>query len=472
MKWIGQHIWDFISRFRSDVYLEDLSTTTDTSVLVVDSNNKVCKNTTTLGGDITGVTLTSDSGSASDSTGNADLTIAGGNAIGTTATGSTVTINHTDTSSQSTVNNSGSAVIQDVTLDNYGHVTGLASATLNNLAFSGSTANGVLTYGGSAQIDVESNLTFTGSTMTIGDGGTGASQVEVKPNASGGGGRLYFVSGNATDGQTNASGGHVFSYSGRPTGNGAFGQYAWHGGTIGACGTTLRSSALWMALIGTATTTDFTLYSHQDSGDKLDISVATNGATTITTTDDDAAAANLQITADGTAELAGTTVTLDSAGAVTFERGSSTVEVPDVAGTLQVVDLVKYLLPSDFMVNDAAFVRGYQYAADDGDPYGGTWQDPGLQAWGWYQIPKGFKITHMYARGNSTHASTDCSIYQLDPEDGTRGSALASGVWGTNRSLSTAITSADDAVALVVLTPEALTATAIIFSVMLTLAEV
>ena len=45
MKWIGQHIWDFISRFRSDVYLEDLSTTTDTSVLVVDSNIKVCKNT-------------------------------------------------------------------------------------------------------------------------------------------------------------------------------------------------------------------------------------------------------------------------------------------------------------------------------------------------------------------------------------------------------------------------------------------
>ena len=55
MKWIGQHIWDFYSRFRNDVYLESLTTTTDTSVLVVDSNNKVCKNTTTLGGDITEV---------------------------------------------------------------------------------------------------------------------------------------------------------------------------------------------------------------------------------------------------------------------------------------------------------------------------------------------------------------------------------------------------------------------------------
>ena len=55
MKWIGQHIWDFISRFRNDVYLEDLSTTTETNVLVVDSDGKVSKNTTTVGGDITEV---------------------------------------------------------------------------------------------------------------------------------------------------------------------------------------------------------------------------------------------------------------------------------------------------------------------------------------------------------------------------------------------------------------------------------
>jgi hypothetical protein len=45
MKWIGQHIWDFISRFRHDVYLESLSTTTETNVLVVDSDGKVSKNT-------------------------------------------------------------------------------------------------------------------------------------------------------------------------------------------------------------------------------------------------------------------------------------------------------------------------------------------------------------------------------------------------------------------------------------------
>ena len=50
MKWIGQHIWDFISRFRTTVYLENLETSSDENVLVVDSDGKVTKNTT-LGGD-------------------------------------------------------------------------------------------------------------------------------------------------------------------------------------------------------------------------------------------------------------------------------------------------------------------------------------------------------------------------------------------------------------------------------------
>ena len=80
-------------------------------------------------GDITGVTLASDSGSAEDLTANVNLTIGGGNAIGTTATGTTLTINHDDTSSQASVNNSGRTFIQDITLDTYGHITAITSAT-------------------------------------------------------------------------------------------------------------------------------------------------------------------------------------------------------------------------------------------------------------------------------------------------------------------------------------------------------
>jgi hypothetical protein len=44
MKWIGQHIWDFISRFRSDVYLEDLDNSIEKCTLVVDNDGKVYKN--------------------------------------------------------------------------------------------------------------------------------------------------------------------------------------------------------------------------------------------------------------------------------------------------------------------------------------------------------------------------------------------------------------------------------------------
>ncbi len=51
---------------------------------------------------------------------------------------STVNISHADTSSRSSVNNSGRTVIQDITLDTYGHLTGLASATLSDTRCSSS----------------------------------------------------------------------------------------------------------------------------------------------------------------------------------------------------------------------------------------------------------------------------------------------------------------------------------------------
>ena len=55
MKWIGQHIWDFISRFRSDVYLEDLTESAQDHVVGIDANGKLYKQDVATG-DITGVT--------------------------------------------------------------------------------------------------------------------------------------------------------------------------------------------------------------------------------------------------------------------------------------------------------------------------------------------------------------------------------------------------------------------------------
>jgi hypothetical protein len=64
------------------------------------------------------------------------------------------------------------------------------------------------------------------------------------------------------------------------------------------------------------------------------MTVATNGAFSLVTTDTAAAAANIQITADGTAELAGTTVTLDSAGGVTIDADNGTITFADGGSSL------------------------------------------------------------------------------------------------------------------------------------------
>ena len=43
MKWIGQHIYDLVSRFRDDFYLEALETSTENDIVVVNSEGKVSK---------------------------------------------------------------------------------------------------------------------------------------------------------------------------------------------------------------------------------------------------------------------------------------------------------------------------------------------------------------------------------------------------------------------------------------------
>ena len=61
------------------------------------------------------------------------IQIIAGNALtGGGTLSSNITINHQDTSSQASVNGSGGTVIQDVTLDTYGHVTGLGTANLDD----------------------------------------------------------------------------------------------------------------------------------------------------------------------------------------------------------------------------------------------------------------------------------------------------------------------------------------------------
>jgi len=73
-------------------------------------------------------TLTNDAGYTTNV---GDITgVSAGGGLSGGGTSGTVTLSHTDTSSQGSVNNSGATVIQDVTVDTYGHITGLGSATI------------------------------------------------------------------------------------------------------------------------------------------------------------------------------------------------------------------------------------------------------------------------------------------------------------------------------------------------------
>ena len=52
IKWIGQHIFDLIARFRDDVYLEDIAdgTVASDKFLGLDANNKIVKAAVSSGG--------------------------------------------------------------------------------------------------------------------------------------------------------------------------------------------------------------------------------------------------------------------------------------------------------------------------------------------------------------------------------------------------------------------------------------
>ena len=45
MRWIGQHIWDFVSRFRDSVYLEDLEEVEQEFTIQVAADGKLTKST-------------------------------------------------------------------------------------------------------------------------------------------------------------------------------------------------------------------------------------------------------------------------------------------------------------------------------------------------------------------------------------------------------------------------------------------
>lgn len=96
-----------------------------------------------------------------------DLT--GGGAFSVDQAGNAViTLNHADTSSQGSVNNSGNTVVQDITLDGRGHITGITSKTLSIPSTQSTSVGAVGTYAlceRTAQTTLGAGATISGSSL-------------------------------------------------------------------------------------------------------------------------------------------------------------------------------------------------------------------------------------------------------------------------------------------------------------------
>ena len=82
-------------------------------------------------------------------------------------------LSHADTSSQASVDNTGATFIQDVNLDTFGHVTGLASVTVTPSLIGAPSTTGVGA-SGSWGISVTGTAANVTGTVAVGNGGTGA----------------------------------------------------------------------------------------------------------------------------------------------------------------------------------------------------------------------------------------------------------------------------------------------------------
>ena len=278
IKWIGQHIVDFIARFRSDVYLEDIAdgTVVDNKFLGLDSSNKIVK-------EAASATVT-------------DLHSAG-------------------------VDGAANQLLTD---DGDGTITSEA-----NLTFDGSTLS----------IEADSNTTanalFIDSNSMVGNSALMKFDFDIVGAVNNDYQRGIYMdidkSGNVASGENNYTyGTHItFNDNGTNVGNSHFTGHQVSVTDANADGTNLRTGFRCDVSGGDATSnskgfysnvidcgTDFYARSSANQYDYADWKTGTNGATTLKTTNGSgSSAAHFEIEADGN-------ITLDAAGDIALETAN------------------------------------------------------------------------------------------------------------------------------------------------------
>ena len=223
MKWIGQHIWSLISRFRSDVYLENLGTSSETNILVVDSDGKITKNTG-AGDDMTF--------QLEDGTGT-EVTISDGKEV-KIVDGTGIAARWTDT------DNGTDADPYDLTI----------TVDVSDFMTNGSD-NRVVTATGADAMNAEADLTYDSETLTIGADDNGNATIKRLNHSDGVGGTLSLQGGSVTDGgAANTTGGHLSLAAGTGTGSGTSGDIRFMGHAAGSSGSDEGTNVVTAVLDG------------------------------------------------------------------------------------------------------------------------------------------------------------------------------------------------------------------------------
>ena len=208
MKFIGQYIQDFIARFRSDVYLEDISTGTIASGgnLGLDSNNKIVKNTVGGGGttdltsDVTGILPVANGGTGQNSLGSVNISDLNNDSGFTANTGDITSIkftssvgSHTESSGAAEFVLAGTAPLTVTNVNETFTVNAANASTTSKGVASFSSDNFAASSGAisikSGGVDLTDEVT---GTLPVGNGGTGLTSISTLLNSN-----VTTISGNA-----------------------------------------------------------------------------------------------------------------------------------------------------------------------------------------------------------------------------------------------------------------------------------
>lgn len=314
MKFIGQYIQSLIARFRNDVYLEDLAESAQDHVVGIDAAGKLYKQDVSTG-DITGVTITTDSGggsAASDTGGSADFSILGSSGVNVTNSGTTITA----VSVPAEIDHD--SLLNFVAAEHYrwdNDISGTATIHANNItdlhgAGVNGSANQLLTDDGDGTVTSESFLTFSGTILGIGSTDGTNYSIAMPAHDDGVGGSLAIKAGSATagNGVNDQAGGDLQMYAGGSTGNSFGGAIEFYSSTRTGGGNDTANNVGKICEISTSTESSLlSLYSYDGSNyvttDSLAIKVSPSGSTEVITTDSDGHEGDFSVVADGEINL-------------------------------------------------------------------------------------------------------------------------------------------------------------------------